>query len=223
MSTVPSWYGITGGGKGIQLPSGRLVFAAGDKATYSDDGGESWQVSKGNITLGPGVGGFGEETVVADGRTPNSLAMFIRSGSKQSALINHAVASSLDGGETWGPARLVPSVIGVTCQGSVAAAGGAKVANGQLLLSAPFSYDLSGYGQNGRENMAVWTYRMNETNTGPSGPDPEPEIVARLWPCKAAYSSFSEDGRLNLFEGGPTMRYQQIMLATLNQSFPSPN
>ena len=120
--------------------------------------------------------------------------MFIRSGSKGggqagsrgSPLINHAVASSLDGGASWGPARLLPSVIGVTCQGSVGAAGGAKVANGQLLLSAPYSRDLGGYGQNGRENMAVWTYRLNATNTGPTGPDPEPELVARLWPCKAA-------------------------------------
>ena len=108
-------------------------------------------------------------------------------------------------------------------QGSVGAAGGAKVANGQLLLSAPYSHDLGGYGQNGRENLAVWTYRLNDTNTGMAGPDPEPALVARIYPCKAAYSSFSEDGLLNLFEGGPDMRYQTIMLATLNHSFPSPN
>ena len=66
-------------------------------------------------------------------------------------------------------------------------------------------------------------HRLNESNTGPAGPDPEPRLVARLFPCKAAYSSFSEDGRLNLFEGGPAMRYQTIMLARLNTSFPSPN
>lgn len=147
---------------------------------------------------------------------------------------------------------MLPSVVGVTCQGSVGAAGGAKVANGQLLLSAPYSHDLGGYGQNGRENLAVWTYRLNDTNTGTdsirtvnisicrcvcdfrsfilmltgagmAGPDPEPALVARIYPCKAAYSSFSEDGMLNLFEGGPDMRYQSIMLATLNHSFPSPN
>ena len=251
MSTVKGWVGASGGGKGLQLPSGRLVFACGGKACWSDDHGASWQNGT-TAPLGPGVGGFGEESIVADGRTPNSLAMFIRSGSKGggqagargSPLINHAVASSLDGGASWGPARLLPSVIGVTCQGSVGAAGGAKVANGQLLLSAPYSRDLSGYGQNGRENMAVWTYRLNATNTGPTGPDPEPELVARLWPCKAACkcsrspfasssealqrsgctdSAFSEDGRMNLFEGGPTMRYQTIMLATLNHTFPSPN
>ena len=118
---------------------------------------------------------------------------------------------------------MLPSVVGVTCQGSVGAAGGAKVANGQLLLSAPYSHDLSGYGQNGRENLAVWTYRLNDTNTGMDGPDPEPALVARIYPCKAAYSSFSDDGMLNLFEGGPDMRYQTIMLATLNHTFPSPN
>jgi hypothetical protein len=144
-----------------------------------------------------------------------------------------------DAGETWGPARLVPSVIGVTCQGSIAAAGPAAVAKGRVLLSAPYSHDLSGYllhsirlhsyswfwagirpyvshvkhartdgliarsryALNGRENMAVWSYRLNSTNTGPSGPDPEPRLVARLYPCKAAYSSFLEDGSLNLFEG----------------------
>jgi sialidase-1 len=223
-------FGATGGGSGIQLPDGKLVFACGGTACWSKDGGDKW--TKGALApLGPGVAGFGEETLVADGRTNASLALFIRSGSKGggqagrrgSPLINHAVASSLDGGATWGPARLLPSVIGVTCQGSIAAAGGAKVANGQVLLSAPYSHDLSGYGQNGRENMAVWTYRLNETNTAAAGPDPEPELVARLFPCKAAYSSFSEDGQLNLFEGGPEMRYQTIMLARLNTTFPSPN
>ena len=112
----------------------------------------------------------------------------------------------------------------MTCQGSIGAAGGAKLANGQLLLSAPYSHDLSGYGQNGRENLAVWSYRLNASNTGASGPDPEPALVARLYPCKAAYSSFSEDGQLNLFEGGPNMRYETIMLATLrNHSFPTSN
>ena len=219
MSAVPG-FGASGGGKGIQLPGGRLLFACGGTACYSDDGGETWRKGQ-QAALGPGVGGFGEETIVADGRTDSSLAMFIRSGSR-SPLINHAVASSLDGGETWGPARLLPSVVGVTCQGSVAAAGGAA-ANGQLLLAAPFSTDLSGYGQNGRENLAVWSYRLNATNTGPTGPDPEPALVARLYPCRAAYSSFMEDGSLNLFEGGPDMRYQQIMLVRLNTSFPSPN
>lgn len=223
MSSVPGWQPVSGGGKGIQLPSGRLLWACGGTACYSDDSGDTWHKGR-QAPLGPGVGSVtGEESIVADGRTNNSLALFIRSGSKPSALINHAVASSLDGGETWSSARLLPSVIGVTCQGSIAAAGGPAIANGQLLLSAPFSRDLSGYGQNGRENMAVWTYRLNETNTGATGPDPEPQLVARLWPCKAAYSSFSEDGRLNLFEGGPSMRYQSVMLAKLNHTFPLPN
>jgi hypothetical protein len=105
MSTVPGWAGISGGGKGIQLESGRLVVACGNSSCYSDTHGASWKKGAG-APLGPGVGGFGEESVVADGRTPDSLALFIRSGSngkgggKKSPLINHAVASSTDGGET---------------------------------------------------------------------------------------------------------------------------
>ena len=147
MSAVPGWGGISGGGKGVQLDSGRLVVACGNTTCYSDTHGKSWKRGAA-APLGPGVGGFGEEAVVADGRTPTSLALFIRSGSnganggKKSPLINHAVASSMDGGETyarqpqchilvgsqfayirmspflcsWGPARLLPSVVGVTCQ-----------------------------------------------------------------------------------------------------------
>jgi hypothetical protein len=93
MTAVGGFQGVSGGGKGIQLPSGRLVFACGGTACYSDDYGATWQKGK-QATLGPGVKGFGEETIVADGRSNSSLAMFIRSGSAHSALINHAVASS---------------------------------------------------------------------------------------------------------------------------------
>ena len=75
------WRGATAGGKGVQLPNGRLVFACGGAACWSDDGGDTWQKGA-QATLGPGVGGFGEETLVADGRTNASLALFIRSGSK---------------------------------------------------------------------------------------------------------------------------------------------
>eukprot|EP01043_Picozoa_sp_COSAG02_P050074 COSAG02_NODE_5103_length_4628_cov_3.366085_1_plen_470_part_00 len=106
MSTVPGWSGITGGGKGIQLDNGRLVVACGNSSCYSDTHGKSWRRGAA-APLGPGVGGFGEEAVVADGRTPTSLALFIRSGSnganggKKSPLINHAVASSTDAGETY--------------------------------------------------------------------------------------------------------------------------
>lgn len=108
MSAIPGWSGISGGGKGIQLESGRLVVACGNTSCYSDTHGKSWKRGAA-APLGPGVGGFGEEAVVADGRTPTSLALFIRSGSnganggKRSALINHAVASSTDAGETYVP------------------------------------------------------------------------------------------------------------------------
>ena len=57
-----------------------------------------------------------------------------------------------------------------------------------MLLSAPYSHDLGGYGLDGRENMAVWSYRLNDTNTGMAGPDPEPQLVARLWPCVSAHT-----------------------------------
>ena len=62
MSTVKGWVGASGGGKGLQLPSGRLVFACGGKACWSDDHGASWQNGS-TAPLGPGVGGFGAKGV----------------------------------------------------------------------------------------------------------------------------------------------------------------
>ena len=46
--------------------------------------------------LGPGVKGFGEESLVADGRTADSLAMFIRSGSSKSALVRLSLCLSVN-------------------------------------------------------------------------------------------------------------------------------
>lgn len=124
------------------------------------------------------------------------------------ALQNHAIASSTDGGETWGAAQLLPAIIGPTCQGSIGSGGAA----GRLLLSAPFSRDA---GLGGRENMAVWALTLNTTAEPTAGGALLPELVARLYPCKAAYSGFLQTGpgRLNLFEGGASTRYASIMLA----------
>ena len=151
--------------------------------------------------------GLGEASLIADGRTPNSLVMFVRVGSR-SNLENHAIASSADGGETWGAAQLLPGIIGPTCQGSIGSGGAA----GRLLLSAPFSRDA---GLGGRENMAVWALTLNTTAEPTTGGVLQAQMVARLYPCKAAYSGFIQTGpgRLNLFEGGATTRYASIMLA----------
>ena len=197
---------VAGGGGGVQLASGRLVFpcaarnstgganGSGRTACFSDDG-DTWKMGS-PVPLADGTGGLGESSLVADGRSPESLAMFIRSGSThRDALENHAVASSLNGGATWGNATMIPAIVGVTCQGSVGAAGGAKVANGKILMSAPQSRDMGGYGQNGRENLAVFSLELTSgSNVVPAAAAKE---VSRVYPCKAGYSSFSEDGKHN--------------------------
>jgi hypothetical protein len=75
--------GVAGGGGGVQLASGRLVFACGSplRACWTDDHGATWKHG-GNVTEGPGVTGLGEAGLVADGRGANTLSMTIRCGSR---------------------------------------------------------------------------------------------------------------------------------------------
>ena len=95
-----------------------VVLAAGSGTARSSDGGRTWRVSaKGINTKGTNVTSIGEMMAIADGRTANSLTMMIRAGSK-SGYLNHAVAQSEDGGDTWGDARLLP-IVGTTCEGSI--------------------------------------------------------------------------------------------------------
>lgn len=145
--------------------------------------------------------GLGEATIAATGRTPRSLAMLFRGAS--APLVNHAISTSEDGGETWTSPRPLPSLAGPTCQGSV---GAFPSHPGQVLLSAPHSGDA---GLGGRENLGVWALDLTR------GQAAAPRLVGRLWGCKGAYSSYSQDGSLNLFEAGETFRYESIVLAHL--------
>lgn len=215
-AVVPQFhFAMAGAGGGIQLKTGRLVVLCSGTlvnktgscgalaACFSDDHGKTW-LRGANMPCGVGVHGLGEASVAhVDGRPGGDAALtaFVRVGSG-SALLNHALAESADGGATWSPAVLVPEIVGPTCAGSVGPAG-----PGEALLSAPYSHDA---GLGGRENLFVW--RVNLSNPG----SPSFETAGRLWPCATAYSHFSEDGLLNLFEAGPVMRYQQILLARMN-------
>ena len=151
--------------------------------------------------LGAMLGGLGETSIAVDGRSARSLSLFFRAPS--SALVNHAISTSDDGGETWTPPQPLPALVGPTCQGSV---GGPPTRQGTVLMSAPNSHDR---GLGGRENLGIWALDSSK-------PASTPVLVGRLWGCKGGYSAFSQDGRFNLFEAGETFRYETIMLAHLN-------
>eukprot|EP00039_Didymoeca_costata_P011270 m.157470 g.157470 ORF g.157470 m.157470 type:complete len:530 (+) comp15118_c0_seq7:815-2404(+) len=210
---------MAGGGGGVQLQDGRLVFPCsspqpnpGRTACYSDDHGVTWHHGS-VIPNGPKVTGLGEASIIQDRRTPNSMAMFIRVGSTLSSLTTHALAISNDGGETFGPALLLPDLIGPTCQGSIGQ--DPTGPPGSVLLSAPFSRDGS---LNGRENLSIWSVQIAMDRTVNDTTPFETELVGGLWKCKGAYSGFIEAGDLNLFEGGVDMRYERIMLAHINDT-----
>ena len=227
-----SWAsGVLANGVGmnsLQLSDGRLVVPCTVNRTratcFSDDHAKTWRAGAA-VALAPslraalvadrgktsslddgshddvtgGLDGCGETSIARDGRGPRTLALFCRLGS--SALVNHAVATSDDGGETWSLAQPLPSIVGPTCQGSV---GPLAAANGSVLVSAPSSRDGS---LNGRENLGLWTVDLT------TGRAYVAEHKGRLWGCKGAYSAFSQDGTMNLFEAGENFRYASIVLA----------
>jgi len=177
-------------GGAARLSDTRLVMACADHAEISDDGGKTWRWSQGNISKGENVSGLGESLVTADGRA-NGVSMFIRAGSND-ALMNHAVARSDDGGETWTEARLLPGVTGTTCQGGIGH--DPKGPAGELLLSAP-SWPNGGLG--GRRNMSLWTL---------DGTSQSSSVVSQqtIWSGAAGYSVFETSGKqvLMLYEAG---------------------
>ena len=134
---------------------------------------------------------------VPDGRSSTSLAMMIRAGSHNPAL-NHAVALSDDGGDTWGTAELLP-IIGATCEGSMGR--DRSAAPGEVLLAAPSGYN---HYRLGRGNMSVFSL-----NTGARGSAP----ISRMdvWPQAAGYSDFAQTNNgqvMLLYEaGGGTYDY----------------
>lgn len=200
--------GFQGGGCGVggaaKLSETKLVMACADHAEISDDGGKTWRWSKGNVSKGENVSGLGESLMAADGR-PGSVAMFIRSGSND-ALANHAVALSNDGGETWTDARLLPDVMGTTCQGSIGH--DPKGPPGELLLSAP-SWPDGGLG--GRKNMSVWT--LDDTS-----PTSRAVSQGTVWGGAAGYSVFETGGErpLLLYEAGDHIYNYGIKLSKVD-------
>merc|ERR1712217_56787 len=119
------------------------------------------------------------------------LTMFIRAGS-HNGMLNHAVAQSDDGGNTWGAARLLP-IVGATCEGSIGR--DAAAPPGEVLLAS-----ISGHNSYylGRANMSVWSLDTSSVGTVP---------VSRVnvWPTAAGYSDFAQarSGQMVLlFEGG---------------------
>ena len=150
--------------------------------------------------MGPNVTGLGESVLAADGR-PNGLAMFIRVGSP-SPLATHALTQSSDGGETWAPAKLLPDIVGTTCQGAVGH--DPTAIPGSLLLSAP-SWPSGGL--SGRRNVSLWSF--NDAN-----PEAKPLSLMTVWPLGGGYSSFDTTGgkiRI-LYEGGPPHVYDYSIL-----------
>lgn len=192
---------------GIQLSSGRLVLAAhssnGTFALISDDGGTSWHHGA-PLVFPTAIQNGGESQLVADGRGPNTLSMTIRVSSHD-VLLNHAVATSDDAGETWSAPQILPGVIGATCEGSIS-----TLANNpqRLLVSAPH-YPRWRYPED-RKNMTVFTIEKN--SSGMFQVLSETQIFAG----PAAYSSLTPAGDFILFEGGASYRYASIMVASTN-------
>ena len=93
--------------------------------------------------------------------------------------LNHAVAHSADGGDTWGNASLL-SVVGTTCEGSIGRDSSAPP--GHVLLASPTGANRDYLG---RGNMVV--YSLDESNPGQ-------KVVKKVgvWPRAAGYSDFAQ-------------------------------
>ena len=181
-----------------------VVMACAGGSARSSDGGRTWQVSSKKVSLDPNVTGLGESMVTADGRSNQSLSMFIRAGS-HNGWLTHAIAQSDDMGDTWGPARLLP-IVGATCEGSIGRDTSAPP--GQVLLASvsgrvPFRL--------GRGNMSVWTL-----DTAAAGSEPVSRL--QVWPNAAGYSDFAQaksGAMLLLFEGGGSVYDYGIKLSPI--------
>ena len=175
-----------------------IIMACGTGSARSSDGGRSWKLS--TTTNLPVT----ESMVAADGRTPNSLTMIIRSGG---ALGNHAMAKSDDRGDTWStPTPL--SIAGTTNEGSIGR--DVRAPPGKVYLGTT-------YGRNqfylGRANMTVLALDTTAAV-------PKPAAVQNMWAYAAGYSDFAQvwrDGKpgplLMLFEAGATVYDHGIKLA----------
>ncbi len=197
-----TWY-ATGPGNGIQMTDGRLVVPCDHKVArtnafyshviYSDDDGKTWKVGG---SAGPETN---ESAVVqlADG----SLLLNMRSYAGRH---QRAMASSRDGGITWSPVRLDPTLIEPVCQASMVRyaleRGGGR---GRLLFSNPADTAR-------RDRMTV---RLS-SDGGKTWP------TARLiYEGPSAYSSLAvlPDGSVGLlYERGTAEAYDEIEFAHFN-------
>ncbi len=196
-----TWY-ATGPGCGIQLRSGRLVIPCdhnllGNRARhahviYSDDNGKTWQV-------GGVLGEHTNECQVIE-RADGALLINMRSYHGKN---RRAVATSKDGGLTWGPVKLDNALIEPVCQASLLrytlAKDGGK---DRLLFSNPASTK--------REQMTV-RLSYDEGATWP--------VARELAAGPAAYSALVvlPDRTIGcLYERGQKSPYEKIAFARFN-------
>ena len=100
--------------------------------------------------------------------------------------------------------------MGPTCQGAVGPSLAGGGGSGKVVLTAPLSHD---GGLTGRENVAAWELDPRNQTSIEKTP-----LVGRLWPCKGAYSAFTDDGEFNLFEAGETYRYETLTLVRMRDT-----
>eukprot|EP01052_Picozoa_sp_SAG31_P029658 SAG31_NODE_2965_length_4843_cov_7.944140_2_plen_359_part_00 len=192
---------------GVQLPSGRLVQAVhgaqGTAALFSDDG-TSWKLGR-PVGFPSTIRNGGESQLVDDLRGSNTLSMLIRVGTNN-AFINHALATSDDGGETWSNASVdgMTMITGPTCQGSIA-----RTADGRIVITAPhwnhWRYPAD------RRNMTAWVFERWAN----ASLKPKPQMI-QVWANKpSAYSGLLQDATFVLFEGGASYRYASVLFAQL--------
>jgi sialidase-1 len=193
-----TWY-ATGPGCGIQLKSGRLVipcdhYLEGTKARhshviYSDDKGATWK-------LGGVLGEHTNECQVTE-RQDGSLLMNMRSYHGKN---RRAVATSKDGGLTWGDVTLDDALVEPMCQASVISYGPAKEGGkNRVLFSNPASTK--------REKMTV---RLSADDGATWSASKE------LFAGPSAYSALVAlpDGKAGcLYEYGEKSPYEKIAFA----------
>ena len=197
-----TWY-ATGPGNGIQLANGRLVIPCDHKVAgtnamyshviYSDDDGKTWEI-------GGSAGPETNESAVAQ-LADGSLLLNMRSYAGRH---QRATALSHDGGRTWSPVHLDPTLIEPVCQASMVRYGLAgKADTDSLLFSNPADTER-------RDRMTV---RLSYDG-GKTWP------VARVvYEGPSAYSSLAvlKDGTIGLlYERGATNAYEELEFARFN-------
>lgn len=178
---------FTGSGSGVQLKHGEhagrlmLVVAARNDASwggtlsnyavYSDDGGQSWQVSKNAACVD------GDEAKVVELANGNVL-MSIRNRAKGHRLFS----VSTDGGETWSEPKLNETILDPACNGDIVAY--TQKGKNLLLHSLPASPTT-------REKVTVYVSEDNGETWMPK---------RCIYPGYSAYSSLQvlDDGTIGI-------------------------